>query len=461
MARRVPRVQRGPRVLLAGLAVGDGGAPPHHPGLQRPGRREGRRAAGARAAASSGGLYQVYRDPEVESRELWGQGQWALLRKLVEERKPATIGVNISHTHAFSDGLSAGEREQLEAALGPWTSRVVRAERLPLDYVSLRLPEMLPHYRQMMQIVHALIARAFSSEVITPGKTTNEDVVWWLRQRVNELGLGEWFPPSVSVQRPGVGPRDFGATADRSARRDRARRPPAHRLRASTRMGLATDTQHVGYVLKPGETRRARRACSARSQNSNRLQDLLLERMKPGPHRQRGAGRHARRDEGGRHRRDRLHASDRRPRSRRRAAHRALGPPGGRARAAATCRCLPSTWFSIELQATTRRARVETASRCGPPRKKTSCDRRERDDRLGARAADELPPGPLAGRVWRLDTGAELSALTRLRARLRYWEHGERGHDPPTHDGVVSRKQVVRTEVPMETASGPPGTEGP
>jgi Xaa-Pro aminopeptidase len=234
----------------------------------------------ALGGGSSGGLYRVYRDPELENRELWGQGQWALLRKLVEERKPATIGVNISHTHAFSDGLSAGEREQLEAALGPWTARLVRAEGLPLEYQSLRLPEMLPSYRQMMQIVHGLIERAFSNEVIAPGKTTNEDVVWWLRQQVNELGLGEWFPPSVSVQRPGMGPREFAATADRSAvvieRGDHL-----HTDFGITAMGLATDTQHVGYVLKPGESD-APAGLRAALASSNRLQDLLLERMRPG-----------------------------------------------------------------------------------------------------------------------------------------------------------------------------------
>ena len=80
----------------------------------------------ALGGASNGGLYTVYRDPDAATRELWGQGQWKTLRKLVDDRKPATIGVNISHTHAFSDGLSAGEREQLEAALGSWTSRFVR-----------------------------------------------------------------------------------------------------------------------------------------------------------------------------------------------------------------------------------------------------------------------------------------------------------------------------------------------
>jgi len=234
----------------------------------------------ALGGGSNGGLYQVYRDPEVEARELWGQGQWRLLRKLVDDRKPATIGINVSHTHAFSDGLSAGEREPLEAALGPWASRLVRAENLPLEYVSIRIPEMLPTYKHMMQIVHSLIARAFSNEVIAPGKTTNEDVVWWLRQRVNELGLGEWFPPSVSVQRPGMGPREFAATADRTAvvieRGDHL-----HTDFGIYAMGLATDTQHVGYVLKPGESD-APAGLRKALERSNRLQDLLLERMRPG-----------------------------------------------------------------------------------------------------------------------------------------------------------------------------------
>ena len=229
---------------------------------------------------SNGGLYKVYRDPEVEGRELWGEGQWALLRKLVEERKPATIAVDISHTHAFSDGLTAGEREKLESALGPWTTKLVRAENLPLEYIAVRVPEMLPTYRQMMQIVHALIGRAFSSEVITPGKTTTEDVVWWLRQQVNDQGLGEWFPPSVSVQRPGQNARDFTATADRSSvvieRGDHLWTDFGIRA-----MGLSTDTQHVGYVLRPGETD-APAGLQKALANSNRLQDIVMERMKPG-----------------------------------------------------------------------------------------------------------------------------------------------------------------------------------
>jgi Xaa-Pro aminopeptidase len=232
----------------------------------------------ALGGGSNGGLYTVYRDPDLETRELWGRAQWALLRKIVDERKPATIALDISHTHAFSDGLSAGEREELEAALGPWTARIVRAEELPLEYLEIRVPEMIPPYRNLMRIAHGLIARAFSNEVITAGKTTTADVEWWLRQHVNDLGLGEWFAPTVEVQRRGVKP---GAIVSERGEVVIQRGDHLHVDFGIHALGLATDTQHVGYVLREGETD-APAGLRRALENSNRLQDLLLERLRPG-----------------------------------------------------------------------------------------------------------------------------------------------------------------------------------
>jgi hypothetical protein len=69
----------------------------------------------ALGGTSQGGLYQAVFardsvDPSIGRRpELVGRAQWDLLRRLIEERDPHTIAVDISHTHAFSDGLSAGE----------------------------------------------------------------------------------------------------------------------------------------------------------------------------------------------------------------------------------------------------------------------------------------------------------------------------------------------------------------
>ena len=233
----------------------------------------------ALGGGSQGGLYTVYRDPEVENREIYGEGQWTLLRKLIEERKPATIAVDISHTHAFADGLSAGEREKLESILpAEYLKRIVRAENLALEYVSIRLPEMMPTYKQMMEIVHWLIARAFSNEVITPGKTTNEDVVWWLRQQVNDLGLGTWFQPSIRVQKPSKAwvqmlAEDAPVVIERG--------DVLHVDFGITAMRLNTDTQHMGYVLREGETDVPAGIKKALA-NANRLQEILTERMQPG-----------------------------------------------------------------------------------------------------------------------------------------------------------------------------------
>ncbi|MGD2070977.1 MAG: M24 family metallopeptidase [Gemmatimonadota bacterium] len=236
----------------------------------------------ALGGGTQGGVYEAFRSSRPVSEregdgegaaELWGDEQWRLFRELVEERDPGSIVLDIDEHQAFSDGLHAGEREALERALGPWVERVERKPVLAVDYIAVRVPEMMPRYRQIEETVHAILSEAFSNAVITPGETTTDDVRWWLRDKIRALGMTTWFHPSVDVQRagdePAEGPAvirrgdllwvDFGVVA----------------------MGLHTDTQHLGYVLRPGETEvpAGLRRCLA---NSNRLQDILLEEMEPG-----------------------------------------------------------------------------------------------------------------------------------------------------------------------------------
>jgi len=234
--------------------------------------------------SSQGGLYNVVLDPAAatgtagttrRAAEPYGPEQWRLLTPIVEQRDPRTIAVNVSQTHAFSDGLTVGEWEQLANALGEeYGARVVHRELLPLQFIEERLPEMLPRYVRMQEVVHDIIATAFSNRVITPGKTTTQDVVWWMRQRVNDLGLGSWFQPSVSVQRRGV---EMGDSANPVIQRGDV----LHCDFGIVALGLKTDTQHMGYVLRDGEAAPPA-GLSAALRRSNRLQDLLLEEMQPG-----------------------------------------------------------------------------------------------------------------------------------------------------------------------------------
>lgn len=249
-----------------------------------PGRPMERLALGG---SSQGGLFQAVRDTTVQvssqaqpggqrGGELVGAGQWALLRRIIEERNPRAIAVDISRTHAFSDGLSAGEYEQLSEALGPGLmARVVRAERLALDYITLRAPGMNDWYPRLQAVAHDIIRRAFSREVITPGRTTTEDVVWWTREELRRRGLTTWFQTTVDVQRPGLDP-------------DTVRAPlvimPGDVLHIDfglTAMRLNTDTQHMAYVPRPGE-RDAPEGLRRALANANRLQDIVMEELVPG-----------------------------------------------------------------------------------------------------------------------------------------------------------------------------------
>ena len=233
----------------------------------------------ALGGSSQGGLYDAVREtelaPDGRPRELWGPAQWQLFARVVRERNPRRLAVDISRDFSFADGLSAGEWEQMQAALGPdLVARVVREDRLAIDYLSLRVAGMLPTYRRMQEIAHELIATAFSSAVITPGVTTTDDVVWWMRQRLLELGLGTWFQPEVDVQRRVV---DMGDSVAPVIQRGDL----LHCDFGITALGLNTDTQHMGYVLRDGEVEPPAGLRQALV-NSNRLQDLVLAAARPG-----------------------------------------------------------------------------------------------------------------------------------------------------------------------------------
>lgn len=345
----------------------------------------------ALGGTSQGGLYravfaQAKVDPTTRRRpELVGQGQWDLLRRVVEERDPETIAVDISHTHAFSDGLSVGEWEQLQAALPPpYLGRVVHAENLPLDYQEIRAPGMLPTYQRLMQVVWSVIDSAFSRAVITPGKTTTTDVEWWMRQRVNDLGFGTWFMTDVDVQRRGF---DMSDSSDVVIQKGDV----LHCDFGITALGLNTDTQHMGYVLRDGEQDVPAGLIKALA-NSNRLQDILLAEMRPGE-RERGARRGAGRDGGRRDQRHDLHAPDRRPRPRRRAADRPVGPPGRgpgpRRRAAAQEQLVRDRAAGDD--ADSRVARPAAHLGAGGERRA----RQRRRDALDTQAADAMASGSL------------------------------------------------------------------
>ena len=115
----------------------------------------------------------------------------------------------------------------------------------------------------------------FSDKVIVPGTTRTSDLVWWWRQRTNDQGLGTWFQPSVNVQRKGVSAKDLGE--------DPIIQPGdvLHCDVGITVARLNTDTQHLAYVLRPGETD-APAGLKQALANANVMQDISMEEIRPG-----------------------------------------------------------------------------------------------------------------------------------------------------------------------------------
>ncbi len=203
--------------------------------------------------------------------------QWEGLRKLVEERDPRVIGVNVSENWNHADGLTATQKDALSAALGPkYAARIKTAEMLAVGWLESKLPEETDAYRHVMRVAHQVIAEAFSNAVVVPGVTTSEDLVWWMRQRVVEMGLGKWFHPSITIARKGGLPADLPPDKRVIQRGDML-----HTDFGLVYLGFSTDTQHNAYVLLPGETD-APAGLKEGLRAANRLQELTMQHAKLG-----------------------------------------------------------------------------------------------------------------------------------------------------------------------------------
>lgn len=208
--------------------------------------------------------------------ELWGPEQWQVLKQVLQERNPKVIGINVSRTFAFADGLTHGEYEGMAEALGPdWVKRFKPAEGLAVDLIAWRSPDEVRFYEDVTKLAWNIIERAFSNDVITPGVTRTQDVEWWMRQRLADVGLDTWFHPDVDVQRQGVTEEQLGDNPVIQ------RGDVLHCDFGITALRLNTDTQHMGYVLREGETD-VPEGLKAALKASNRLQDIVFEELRPG-----------------------------------------------------------------------------------------------------------------------------------------------------------------------------------
>jgi hypothetical protein len=220
-----------------------------------------------------GDFYTAAWNPEQEEQE-------SALARVIRERNPRSIGINVGEEFAFGDGLSHNEYQWIASSIGDsLMDRTTSAERLAVGWLERRSTPELAVYPSIVALGHQIIAEAFSRNVIQPGITTTDDVVWWMRQTMQDAGLAAWFPPTIDIQAHGELPSMPGMHGT-----SRTTILPGDMLHCDVGfiyLGLATDQQQLAYVLKPGETDTPD-GLKAGLAAGNRFQDIHLEQMKLG-----------------------------------------------------------------------------------------------------------------------------------------------------------------------------------
>ncbi len=171
------------------------------------------------------------------------------LAEFVSERDPETIALNYSKHIGGADGLSHTSFMKLSEELGEkYAERFVSSERLASDFRSRRVATEIAAFARAGEMSRQIAERAFSNEIITPGKTTLADVAWWMREQQFKKNLDTSFGmPSVYI----TGPDGFVALSnDHVIQR-------GDFLAIDWGVGYLnfyTDMKRHAYVLKDGET---------------------------------------------------------------------------------------------------------------------------------------------------------------------------------------------------------------
>jgi hypothetical protein len=198
--------------------------------------------------------------------------QWKALSKLIDSLNPNQIALNTSKDYGHADGLHQTEFNELNNAMSPnLLKKIVSAEKLGVAWLETRTEKEMAFYPTLLSISHQIIKEGFSNKVIQPNKTTTNDLVWWFRQKVSDLGLSTWFHPSVEIQRRESNEKDAIIR----------RGDLLHVDFGISYLRLNSDVQEHAYVLLPNE-KTAPAELVAAFNKTNRLQDILTSNFKTG-----------------------------------------------------------------------------------------------------------------------------------------------------------------------------------
>ena len=209
--------------------------------------------------------------------------QWKALVDIIASRNPDRIGINFSKHFALADGLVKTDFDELlENLPETYQERLVSAEKLAIGWLEARSKMEMKLYKKLVKITHDIIDEAFSANVIQTGITTTEDIVWFMRQKVTDLGLETWFHPTVDIQRNNEVLKSHIESFSKGEEEKTIQKGDLlHCDFGITYIGLNTDCQQHAYVLNEDEDEVPVFLKEA-FRKGNRVQDILTSNMSIG-----------------------------------------------------------------------------------------------------------------------------------------------------------------------------------
>jgi hypothetical protein len=206
--------------------------------------------------------------------------QYQRIAELLTEFNPSKIALNFSDTYALADGLTYSEQKDFSAALSSeLQGRIVSAENLAVGWLETRTTSEMEVYKDVMTIAHEIIAEGFTAAVVKPGETTIDDLAWWYRQRVSNLGLDTWFHTGIELMRSDASQLAIGDDPDNKNIFHKG--DLIHIDFGISYLNLQTDTQQNAYILKDNETTAPDYLVEA-LHKGNELQDILTDNFQVG-----------------------------------------------------------------------------------------------------------------------------------------------------------------------------------
>ena len=208
-----------------------------------------------------------------ESKWQFGkEDQMVALKRLIEEKDPKRIALNMSKEFAVCDGFSIGLYQMFKESLGEdIMNKMVNDDLLAMKFMEIRTPTELKLMPEVMSVAHDIMERMYTTDVIKPGITTTNDLEWFMKEEVNKLGLTYWFEPTMDLQRKNGDESRYDSCVIQKG-------DLLHCDFGLYYMNMCTDTQRLGYVAKDDEDTMPQYLLDG-MKVGNRFQDIVRENM--------------------------------------------------------------------------------------------------------------------------------------------------------------------------------------